>query len=523
MLLLLPLILFGLICVALGVLRLRGMRMAYLWLLPAFIALVCWITYLILPVPVAASLIKIPALFSQSAGGGLAFSLDANSWGFIFLVISLVLVYFLTLLIRLEQEKRSLLWIGWLLLSMTSILSFTAANLTTLIVTWTLFDLMDFLFTFFVLRINDPGQSLVKFFQSRVISVALLILVGVFLQPDSPQWLPAPLSTAAYFLLFSAALFRSGLLPFKQNQDGNGERGVSFAYLKRITLVLSSFSLLSILPINYLTPASHFLLSAIFFILSLLFLILLLRKHQAGSDLWLNSIICLGCISCFSGTPISLLGWAGVAMLGTGMLQFYSLRSPRLNVFALMGALSLSGLPFTIGAFALAGLSSANSWAWLVISLPPYSLLLFDFVHRILLPGQENGKTESVFLAVYLFGLFLLAFSPFAILIKNAYLAANVLKYWWSGVVVLFLLFVFYWLTNRIRTRSLKIAILEKGILPIVNLFGFDWLNIIWQRIEGIFSGLFEFLTQLLEGEGGIIWAVVILALLVSLISVGRS
>ena len=145
MLLLLPLIFFALIAIALGILRLRRMRMAYLWLLPAIIALVCWVVFIILPIPAAGNVFHIPGLFSLSVAGGLSFNLDETSWGFIYLVVSLVLVYFLTLLIRLDEEKRTLLWIGWLVFSAIAILSFAAGNLTTLIVAWFLFDILDFL------------------------------------------------------------------------------------------------------------------------------------------------------------------------------------------------------------------------------------------------------------------------------------------------------------------------------------------------------------------------------------------
>jgi hypothetical protein len=180
-------------------------------------------------------------------------------------------------------------------------------------------------------------------------------------------------------------------------------------------------------------------------------------------------------------------------------------------------------MPYSIGAFALAGLTLANSWIWLLLCLPVYALLTLNLVRRILLPGQKNNTPESPFLAVYLFGLFLLAFSPFAILIKNPSLAANVLNYWWAGALVLLICLVFYWLSRRIRISNQQISIMNKGAIPVENFLGFDWLKTLWQWLAWILSGVIQFLTQLLSGEGGVIWAVVILALLVSLISVGRS
>ena len=523
MLLLLPLIFYGLTAIVLGILRLRGMRMAFLWLLPVFISLACWIIFLVTPIPSSANLLKIPGLFSLSADEGLSFIIDSSSWGFIYLVISLVLGYFLTMVIRLEKEKRTWLWVGWVLLCMAAIFSFSAGNLTTLILAWVLFDLLDILFTYFILKLNEIRDSLNQFLPSRVISVLLLITAGIFLPAETPQWLPSPLDPAAYFLLLLAGLFRTGLLPTHTLDQPEAENRSSFLLVKRILPVLAGFSLLSFLPINFLNQISQILLSVFFLILAIVFIILLIQKRRNFTNLWLNSLICLGCIAVISGTPIAMLGWGGVALLGLSIPYFFTHRTDRIKIFALLGVFSLSGIPYSIGALALAGLTSASSFLWLIPVLPVYVFLLVLFIDDVQMPYDEGRAAEPLYLAVHLMGLFIMSFSSFAILIKNAQLAGSVLKYWWAGITVVILCLVMILLKRKVHLKSFSNGKLTNSLVFINRLFAFQWLEKLWRWLAWFLSGIINFLTQLLAGEGGVIWAIVILALLVSLISIGRS
>ena len=523
MLLLLPLIFYGLTAIVLGILRLRGMRMAFLWLMPVILSLACWIIFLVMPIPSSASLFKIPGLFSLRPDEGLSLIIDSSSWGFIYLVISLVLGYFLTMVIRLEKEKRTWLWVGWLLLSLTAILSFSAGNLNTLILAWVLFDLLDFLFTHFILKINEVKASLYEYLPSRVISVLLLIAAGIFLPAEFAQWLPSPLAPPAYILLFLAGLFRTGLLPSRSLNQPAIENESSFLLIKRILPVLSGFSLLSFLPINFLNNFSRIFLSIIFLILAIVYALLSIQKQKTFSYFWLNSIICLGCIAVTSGTPIAMLGWGGVALLGASIPHFFTHRSKRIRVFALLGVFSLSGIPYSVAAFALAGLTSVSSFLWIIPVLPIFALLLFLFVDSIQMPNDESLTPEPLYLAVHLIGLFITAFAPFAILIKNAQLAGSVLNYWWAGITVVFLCLVMMLLKRKVHLKSNVIGKLSPVLIFVDRVLTFQWLERVWQWLSWFLSGFINFLTGLLEGEGGIIWAIVILVLLVSLISIGRS
>jgi hypothetical protein len=69
---------------------------------------------------------------------------------------------------------------------------------------------------------------------------------------------------------------------------------------------------------------------------------------------------------------------------------------------------------------------------------------------------------------------------------------------------------------------------LEKSWLVIIGkrvtsvmavIFRLDWLYISFGFLFRVFQSLFQVLTNLLEGEGGVLWVFVLLALLLSLLS----
>jgi hypothetical protein len=130
---------------------------------------------------------------------------------------------------------------------------------------------------------------------------------------------------------------------------------------------------------------------------------------------------------------------------------------------------------------------------------------------------------ESWYLAVYLFGLFLLALSPFVLIFKSVISSTSALQNWWMGIVVAVSMLFGFLLNVRLKKNKPGMQKISNKLEPVMVFLRFEWMNTIWKWVSLIIAEMFSFITQLLEGEGGVIWAIVILALLISILGAGRS
>lgn len=520
MLFLLPVIIFGLAAAGITALRWRGMRMGYIWLLPVVLALVTWLILLLMPVPAGAQLQEWTWLKLAEEQMTILMRVDSISWPFLFLVVSLVLIYFLTLTVRLEAEKRTILWVAWLLLGAAAVLAVVAGNLITLILLWALIDLLDFLFPRFVFKTIEPAARTGSFIP-RTLAILLLILAVVFSFQSGSNPTVESINTPTGVMLFFAALLHAGILPIEKKQKVEDSACQSFEFFTHLVLIVISLNLLSRLPVVLFSPLFSQVLSTLLWLLALFFTILDFQE-KTDMDYWDNAVVCLAAIATLSGHAQSMPAWCALLCVGMGMHQFYAMRSARLNIFPWLAFIAISALPFTVAATAFQGLIQANNLIWAIATLPIYALLLVDFNRKARAEKYCNEQVETWYQAVYLFGLFLLILTPFALVVKIITYQTSALQNWWLGAGVLTLTIASRLITHRSILKEKKNKRMKILITSISKFFNFKWLGKIYTWLNLIFQEVIFFFTQLLEGEGGIFWAVVILALMISLIGAGR-
>ena len=520
MLFLLPVIIFGLAAIGITALRWRGMRMGYIWLLPFVLTLATWLTLLILPVPTSPQMQEWNWL--KLAGEYITFQLivDSTNWSFVFLLVSLVMVYFLTLTVRLVSEKRTILWVAWLLQGAIAVLAVTAGNLITLLLMWTLIDLLDYGFSRFVFKTVDPSLSPGSFLPS-MLAILLMMLAVVYSSEASGSLSVETLSMPSGVLLFFAALLHMGILPLRRPTNMDESVCQSFGFFNRLVLIVTGLALFSRLPVALFSPVFTQLMVAFFWLLSLSFTILG-YKEKASLEYWCNALVCLAAIAVLGGQPLSTPAWCAVICVGIGMHQFYRVRTTQLGIFTWLTVAAISALPFTIASNALQGLMQGNNLVWVILSLPIYALLLIDFSRKTGAEKERTGQMEAWYQAVYLFGLFLLILVPFALVVKNSNYLANAMQNWWLGAVVAALAIGGRIIISKLTFRGKTIKRINVLVIRIGRIFTFEWLADLYAWLALIIQEVINFATQLLEGEGGIIWAIVILALMISLVAAGR-
>ena len=108
-----------------------------------------------------------------------------------------------------------------------------------------------------------------------------------------------------------------------------------------------------------------------------------------------------------------------------------------------------------------------------------------------------------------------------------SYRGALTMGVWWASLAAVLLSVGILALILRRRQQVEGLAtswlgeIARRAGLALAAFFRLDWLyRVLWAGYQGL-QGLAALVRSLLEGQGGVIWALVLLSLLVSLINLG--
>jgi hypothetical protein len=229
---------------------------------------------------------------------------------------------------------------------------------------------------------------------------------------------------------------------------------------------------------------------------------------------WLAAGCALALAAAIVGLPQAAIAWAVSLILGGGLLLFLRLRPSLRSPLLALGVFLLSGLPFSpIYPAVSLYVSPANAlqYGFLLI----HGLLLLGWARQLLAQPPDESRLERWEMVIYASGLSLLALAflgtGFALGAGSqpALSLANLLP----ALVVLALAG-----GVALAERRLPSPLLKSGSL-LESVFSLTWLY----RLAGIFleqvARLLRLFSALLEGRAGVLWALLVVALLLSLIA----
>jgi len=232
-----------------------------------------------------------------------------------------------------------------------------------------------------------------------------------------------------------------------------------------------------------------------------------------GRPFWIIGIASLAVISALGGNPIGVVAWGCALILVGGALFLASVQQKWLNRVMLIGAWSLSSLPFSLTASAWLG--KLGIFTPLVIIAQ--ALLIAGFIRKALRPsGRDSIDAQQNWMrTVYPAGIFMLIF--FQILLGLVgWNGSRQFGAWLFATIASLLTFVLVWSTPRLR---------------ILNPVRSDWMNPANSRISNLYQGFWTIyrllgglgktIIDVLEGEGGIMWTLLFIFLFVSLLIQG--
>ena len=501
-----------------GFVRLVRPKFAFFWLLAALGALFAWpmvlFTRSLIPQTIQAFRWE-PALLLPTSPNLL---IDPISWPYAFALATLALAIILTDVAR-ASEADWTAWASTLLLAALGLFAVQAGNPLTLLLAWTTFDLAEVLILLGHISQSKGRERVVVAFTTRLAGSILLIGTLVY-----GRWLGVEIDFAAMppqtsLLLLLAAALRLGILPIHQPflQEDRFRRNLRT--MSRLATAASAFMLMTRIATAGRIEPFHLalLVFAGFAGLYSAYAWADARDEINGRAYWLLSLSLLVAAATVRGQPSAALAWGIAALLSGGLLFLYSARHRYLTALLILGLIGISILPYT------------PSWPGVDLYAAPFEpvLVLFIVIQVILMIGYlrhtfRQGPTLSgverwVWL-IYPWGLMLIVLAQIIIgwYIK---LPSLTLANSWPGILVCSLVTLFAFLQRKLEAGPILATVIGRLNAVFSVIFAMNWFYQLLWRIYNTIGGFISLFTDVVEGEGGVLWALLFLVLLIVILS----
>ena len=514
MLILLPILLLLLTAAAIVLLAWRRPTSSYFWILAAGGAFFAWIGVWVLRS-------RIPETFQialweshELLPDPPVLLVDAVSWPFALALATLVLAVIFTDVGRVLGTGWQT-WAGDLGVTALGILAVLAGNPLTLIMAWMLIDVLEMYILFRQVKTPEFRQRVMVFFSTNMVGIMLVLWAMTSsrttgLPPLTFEHIP---SAAAVFMIIGAGL-RMGVFPLQVAflQDVHQQRGQSML----IRLIPPAASLVLLVRTAYTgVPADWKLLLFAFAAVAAVYggvSWARAKDELSGRIFWMVGVSGLAFASTLQSSPAAALAWSLVFLYSGAILFLASLRETWMLPIGLLGLFSLTTLP----------LSPTMKGAELYSHFHPFSLLLIiaqtglilGYIRHMIRPAEKLEGVERWVRLIYPLGLALVPLTHF---LAGNWLAPGLgtasASPAWPGLIVFILVIgmgVLVWRGVQLPDRAFSIF---------NQLFSLDWFYRLLGWIYNTIGQALAFVTSSLEGEGGVLWALLLVALLVSLIS----
>ncbi|MFZ6026074.1 MAG: hypothetical protein ACOYYS_00045 [Chloroflexota bacterium] len=501
------------------VLRLLRRPIFWHWITALLGGLTAWglaiVVYFRLPYTVSLLTWQLPYDFSAM----LTLRVDILAWPYAVAIAVLPPVIVLTALAR-----RSALywrpWAGCLLITAIGLGAVCAGNAFTLLLAWASLDLIEILVLFAQGSQINLARNAALAFVGRACGNGLVMLAILLAGAQALDFAAIPAASVPYLLL--AAVLRLGILPFAAPfyfDEVAIRRGLGTAL--RLVPAASGLMLLTRTAVTGMPQAGGFLpgfpLQTVLLVLVVVTALIgslawaIARDELSGRLVWILSLGSLATAAAVLQLPEAALAWGLACLFSGGMILLHSVHGRGLWLFPVSSALAFSGLPFTPGWSTAALYRAPAGWSvffWLV-----HGLLLFGFVRHALLQEGAFDRSQRWVGLLYMGGLGLLLGSQ--VLVGYCLPQPRFGVAWWAGAVSVAVAALLGSLVLWAMRRGWRFS--QTWVLTLQRLFSLDWLYRLMALGYRLVERMMGLVSQLLEGEGGLLWVFILVGLLVTL------
>lgn len=490
----------------------------YTWLIAAGSALAGWISVLTwqfrLPLGFQLPRWEPATLFLES----LSFTADTLTWPFAFSISTLIFAVILTAPAR-ENFPAPISWAATLALGGLGLLAVLANNPLSLLMIWSAIDLTELVAQLRSVDGPQPSEKVVTAFAARVAGIGALLWASmVSISTGSPlNFQDAPSQAGLYMLL--AAGLRLGVLPLHLPYASESAIRRGFGSALRLISAASSLVLLARIPaasiISVFTP----------FLLSLTamaaiyggWMWLRAPDELTARPFWLIGMTSLAMAAALRGNPVGAAAWGCALLLSGGALFLSSAHHIWLSRALWIGAWGITALPFSITAtgWESGALSFWPVWPFLLFA---QALLLAGYLRHAMRPTLRANFATLDRGAFYIYPLGI-ALLLAAVLLLGLWGWDGALQIgaWLPALVGVLLGGVVIWLSPRLRVLT---PVRAHWVHPAAA----SWMDWFFRGLWGLYrliGRLSNSFSTLLEGDGGFMWTLLFLVLIISYMAQG--
>jgi len=503
-----------------------------LWLVAVFGTVISWISLILFRFNLPFSFTLINWANGGVFGSSLQFIMDYASWPYAIAINALIFAFVLSSPARLRTRSEITSLAGNLTVVGLSYIAILAANPVTFLYGWAALDLVEFS----ILLWNNPDgishRRIVIGFISRFIGIFLIFLA--FLLGGK---LNTPISTFSDLtpemgipLLFGIVL-HLGIIqvhnPKSEQTNSNRNQGT----ILQLVSTASSTILLSRIPDQTLKFP---VVTVIFILVFITVLFECVRWLQDKKDLdtryyWVMLVSGFAILTAINGSPIATTSWGISLIILGGMFFIHQSSTSFIKILLILGTLFMSGISYLPNASGLAGLVNSDSLINELICLLLFIIFLFGMFLKISKIPPLDPNQERIVYLMYPMSIIMLLIT-YLFIGFYGWPGSYTLGSWMAVLLgsIFSALSYFIW-RYRYRIRE-KIAtgIARLMLQRIQRLM--DWIKLILNpsylskgvtRVVAILRLIIGWSSDLLEGQSGLLWGIVMLVLLSMIIGKG--
>ena len=506
--------------------RLARPRFAYFWLVAALGALLAWPMVLFTRTYIPHSLLLVteplgrtplPAEFFPMSP---ALLVDPISWSYAMALVTLALAVILTDVAR-AADADWMAWAGSLAITALGLFAVLSGNLLTLLLGWTAIDLAELAILLIEVPQSSTREQIILAFSARLAG-SVLAVIGVVIgaglaaiSTPSPSLTFTTISPQIRVYLLLAAGLRLGVLPMHTPFLGGRELRRGLGTVLCMVPAASSLILLARIasagaparwgPLLLGLAGLAALYAGVYWASA--------RDELDGRRFWILGMAALSLAAAARAQMEASLALGIALLLSGGLLFLFSARHRWLLPIAGLGLLGFSGLPYT-PAWQAMRLYAPPFGVWEFLFLIAQALFLVGYARHVLRPEPQLTGVERWVWVIYPWGLILLPLTGFLIAWWGRLSGAQfpTLASSWPSLVAMGIALILVVLAQRIPRLPVRL------VSSLHSVFSFSWLYQLFWGVYRLVGRFLALINLILEGEGGILWTILLLTLLLSLL-----